>query len=87
MNLFPTQINLTGLINLLVASRTALKSPEVLLVLLMCPLVQENVMNNVLSLAYTITEMNESRQTTLGKQLTQTLLFCVFVRLGGERIP
>ncbi|XP_041797320.1 probable E3 ubiquitin-protein ligase HERC6 [Chelmon rostratus] len=54
-------INLELLIDLLVVSRTALKSPEVLLILLSCPLFQEDshVMRGALLLAFVITELNE----------------------------
>ncbi|XP_044059535.1 probable E3 ubiquitin-protein ligase HERC6 isoform X2 [Siniperca chuatsi] len=60
-------VHLNVLMDLLVLSRTALKSPEILLILLTCPLLQEdsNVMNIVLPLAIVIAEMNEKNQETL----------------------
>ncbi len=63
------QINLNVLIDLLVASRTSLKSPEILLILLTCPHFQEdaNVMNGALPLAVIIAHMNQKNQETLSK--------------------
>lgn len=60
-------VNLTVLIDLLDASRSSLKSPEVFLILLMCPLLQEdsNVMNIVLPLAVLIADLNEKNRATL----------------------
>ncbi|XP_070826622.1 probable E3 ubiquitin-protein ligase HERC6 [Chaetodon trifascialis] len=60
-------VNLKVLINLLMVSRTALKSPEVLLILLNCPLLQEDshVMEGVLRLAFVITCLSERTLTTL----------------------
>ncbi|KAI3354346.1 hypothetical protein L3Q82_018869, partial [Scortum barcoo] len=60
-------VNLNVLIDLLVASSKALKSPEIILILLMCPLLEgeSNVMNGVLQLAVTITHMAEKNQETL----------------------
>lgn len=74
IDLFSLQVNLEVLIDLLIASKTALKSPEILLILLTCPLLQEdsNVMNGVLPLAVLIADLNEKTLTTLSKQL-QTL--------------
>ncbi|KAM9359120.1 putative E3 ubiquitin-protein ligase HERC4 [Symphorus nematophorus] len=60
-------VNLIVLTDLLLASSPYLKSPEILLILLMCPLLQEesNVMNVVLPLAVTIAHLNDKTQTTL----------------------
>ncbi|XP_076590481.1 putative E3 ubiquitin-protein ligase HERC4 [Chaetodon auriga] len=60
-------VNLNVLINLLVVSSTALKSPEVLLILLNYPLLQEDshVMEGVLPLAVVITYLSERTLTTL----------------------
>ncbi|XP_042342287.1 probable E3 ubiquitin-protein ligase HERC6 isoform X2 [Plectropomus leopardus] len=54
-------VDLTNLINLLCASRTALKSPEIILILLTCPLLQEDthVMNHVLPLAIIMADLHE----------------------------
>lgn len=67
--LFIVQINLKALFDMLVASTPSLKSPEIILILLTCPLLQEDshVMNNVLGLAIVITDMNERNRTTLSK--------------------
>lgn len=64
------QINLQVLTDLLVASSTTLKSPEILLILLTCPLLQEdsNVMTKALPLAVVIANLNEKSLTTLSKQ-------------------
>lgn len=64
------QINLQVLTDLLVASSTTLKSPEILLILLTCPLLQEdsNVMTKALLLAVVIAKLNERSLTTLSKQ-------------------
>lgn len=64
------QINLQVLTDLLVASSTTLKSPEILLILLTCPLLQEdlNVMIKALPLAVVIANLNEKSLTTLSKQ-------------------
>lgn len=61
------QVNLVPLCDLL--SRTALKSPEIILILLTCPLLQEdsNVMNTVLFVAITIAEMSDKTLETLSK--------------------
>lgn len=61
------QVNLVPLCDLL--SRTALKSPEIILILLTCPLLQEdsNVMNTVLSVAITIAKMSDKTLETLSK--------------------
>nr|XP_046244794.1 probable E3 ubiquitin-protein ligase HERC6 isoform X2 [Scatophagus argus] len=60
-------VNLQVLIDLLVASTTALKSPEIFLILLTCPLLQEDthVMNVVLPLAIVISDLNEKNRTAL----------------------
>ncbi|XP_041850243.1 probable E3 ubiquitin-protein ligase HERC6 [Melanotaenia boesemani] len=62
-------VNINPLIELLVDSRTALKSPEILLVLLTCPLLQEdsNVMNVVLPLAIILADISEKTLETLRK--------------------
>lgn len=54
-------VNVDLLCNLLFLSRTALKSPEILLVLLTCPLLQDdsNVMNGVVPVAITLAELPE----------------------------
>lgn len=78
-DVFSMQIILKVLIDLLAASRTFLKSPEILLILLTCPLLQEDssVIKDVLPLAYIITDMNEKNRTMLSKQPEQTLFgFC-----------
>lgn len=71
------QVNLKDLTDLLVASTTALKSPEILLILLTCPLLQEdsNVMTCVLPLAVVIAHLNERTLTTLSKQQQMILKF------------
>lgn len=55
------------LTDLLVTSRLDLKSPEIILILLSCPLLQEDssVMNVVLPLAYLIAGLNEKNISTL----------------------
>lgn len=60
--------------DLLVASMTSLKSPEILLILLSCPLLQEdsNVMNIALPLALIIGHLNEKALDLLSKQLKKT---------------
>ncbi|XP_075956095.1 putative E3 ubiquitin-protein ligase HERC6 isoform X2 [Anarhichas minor] len=60
-------VNLKHLIDVLSASTTALKSPEILLILLMCPLFQEeiNVMAGALMLAVIIGELPEKTLATL----------------------
>ncbi|KAM4565993.1 putative E3 ubiquitin-protein ligase HERC4 isoform 2-T2 [Odontesthes bonariensis] len=60
-------VNLKPLLELLVASRTALKSPEILLILLTCPLLREDshVMNGVMHLALTIADLREKTLATL----------------------
>lgn len=70
-----TQVDLRVLIDLLVASRTSLKSPEILLILPMCPLLQEDssVMNIVLTLAVVIAELNTKTLETLSKQPQQNI--------------
>ncbi|XP_039864537.1 probable E3 ubiquitin-protein ligase HERC6 isoform X1 [Simochromis diagramma] len=62
-------VNLVPLCDLLDLSRTALKSPEIILILLTCPLLQEdsNVMNAVLSVTITIAEMSDKTLETLKK--------------------
>lgn len=71
MYFFSIQVNLNLLIALLYDSRTVLNSPEILLILLTCPLLQENssVMNNSLPLAVTIAHLNKTALATLSKQL------------------
>ncbi|KAK5868547.1 hypothetical protein PBY51_009548 [Eleginops maclovinus] len=60
-------VNLTILIGNLCSSNRFLKSPEILLILLTCPLFQEecNVMQLVLALAISIDELPEKTQETL----------------------
>ncbi|XP_031717112.1 probable E3 ubiquitin-protein ligase HERC6 [Anarrhichthys ocellatus] len=60
-------VNLKRLIDVLLASTTALKSPEILLILLTCPLFQEetNVMTGALMLAVIIGELPEKTLATL----------------------
>lgn len=60
-------VNLNFLIDLLATSMNELKSPEVILILLTCPLLQEdsNVMKGVLPLAVIIGELSEKTQKTL----------------------
>ncbi|KAM7399396.1 hypothetical protein PAMP_018669 [Pampus punctatissimus] len=60
-------VNLNCLIDLLGASMKYLKSPEIILILLTCPLLQEdsNVMRVALPLAVIIGEMSEKTQKTL----------------------
>ncbi|XP_031153119.1 E3 ISG15--protein ligase HERC5-like isoform X1 [Sander lucioperca] len=69
-------VNLKVLIELLYASKTALKSPEVLLILLTCPLLQEesNVMNVVLPLAVIIADQNEKTLRRWWSSLTPSIL-------------
>lgn len=97
MCLFPIQVNLDLLIGLLLESRTVLKSPEILLILLTCPLLQEdtNVMNGSLLLAIVIAHLPERTLETLSKQIQQIPLTfarttadsrtvqCDFVSAGG----
>lgn len=65
------QVNLELLIELLIVSRRPLKSPEILLILLTCPLVQEdsNIMNVALPLAIIIEHLSEKTLETLSKKL------------------
>ncbi|XP_078023256.1 putative E3 ubiquitin-protein ligase HERC6 isoform X1 [Epinephelus lanceolatus] len=60
-------VNLTPLIGLLLASKDALKSPEILPILLTCPLLQEesHVMTDVLGLAIIIADLHEKTLKTL----------------------
>ncbi|KAI4815496.1 hypothetical protein KUCAC02_005638 [Chaenocephalus aceratus] len=60
-------VNLTLLIDLLCNSSHLLKSPEIFLILLTCPLLQEecNVMQPVLALAINIVDLQEKTQDTL----------------------
>eukprot|EP00066_Takifugu_rubripes_P027183 XP_011616449.1 PREDICTED: probable E3 ubiquitin-protein ligase HERC6 isoform X2 [Takifugu rubripes] len=55
-------VNLDLLIDTLVFSRTALNSPDVLLILLTCPLLQEeaSIMNHVLRLALVISDLKKT---------------------------
>lgn len=84
--LFSIKINLEHLIGLLCESRTVLRSPEILLILLTCPLLQENsnIMNSSLPLAIIIAHLNEKTLATLSKQLCilyiyKTLYFKTFL--------
>lgn len=74
------QVQFNYLLELLFASRTALKSPEILLVLLTCPLFQEDssVMTVVLPLAIIIADLQEKTLEILSKQLQQRLTFVLF---------
>ncbi|XP_034721634.1 probable E3 ubiquitin-protein ligase HERC6 isoform X2 [Etheostoma cragini] len=69
-------VHLEDLTQLLFASRVFLKSPEVLLILLTCPLLQEesNVMNVVLPLAVVIADQNERTLRRWWSSLTPSLL-------------
>ncbi|KAM4743192.1 putative E3 ubiquitin-protein ligase HERC4 isoform 2-T2 [Anableps anableps] len=60
-------VNLQLLLELLIDSRHPLKSPEILLILLTCPLLQEdsNVMNAALPLAVVIGDLSEKTLETL----------------------
>ncbi|XP_053176238.1 probable E3 ubiquitin-protein ligase HERC6 [Scomber japonicus] len=60
-------VNLTLLMDLLLASMDQLKSPEIILILLTCPLLQEdsNAMTGVLPLAILIDKMGENTQKLL----------------------
>ncbi|MEQ2240750.1 hypothetical protein ILYODFUR_018336 [Ilyodon furcidens] len=60
-------VNLNGLLHLLIVSKHHIKSPEILLILLTCPLLQEdsNVMNGALHLAVVIGDLSEKTLTTL----------------------
>lgn len=62
------QVNLIVLHELLVRSRTTLKSPEIILILLTCPLLQENAMKEVLELAVVIAELNDGTLKLLSTQ-------------------
>ncbi|XP_071760841.1 putative E3 ubiquitin-protein ligase HERC4 [Centroberyx gerrardi] len=59
--------NMVFLLENLISSRTLLKSPEIYMILLSCPLLQEDfhVMRAVLPLAVTIVQMNEKSLATL----------------------
>ncbi|XP_077396460.1 E3 ISG15--protein ligase HERC5-like isoform X2 [Festucalex cinctus] len=61
------KMNLAALINMLTCLRNSLKSPEIIAVLLSCPLLQDAsaVLSYVLPLAMVIDEMSEKTQTTL----------------------
>lgn len=60
-------VNLRLLMELLCVSSTSLKSPEILLILMTCPLLQEdsNVINVVLPLAIMISDLSEKTLATL----------------------
>ncbi|MEQ2212861.1 hypothetical protein XENOCAPTIV_006059 [Xenoophorus captivus] len=70
-------VNLKGLLDLLIVSRCHIKSPEILLILLTCPLLQEdsNVMNGALRLAVVIGDLSEKTLTTLR---TVCVIFLVY---------
>lgn len=70
------QVNMDLLCDLLYLSRTALKSPEILLVLLTCPLLQDDssVMDKVLRVAITIAELSEKTLDILSKHSTLDLI-------------
>ncbi|XP_037631297.1 probable E3 ubiquitin-protein ligase HERC6 [Sebastes umbrosus] len=63
-------VNLNHLIDWLFASRIALKSPEIFLILLTCPLLQEdsNVISRVMPLAIIIADLKEKTLETLRRQ-------------------
>ncbi|XP_034405047.1 probable E3 ubiquitin-protein ligase HERC6 [Cyclopterus lumpus] len=63
-------VNLTNLIDLLCASTTALKSPEILLILLTCPHLQEeaHAMYGVLPLAIIIAKLHDKTLETLRRR-------------------
>lgn len=68
------QVKLHFLLDTLVLSRTTLKSPEIILILLMCPLLQEEEnMNHVLSLALVISDLDPTCQKALGKHTLLSL--------------
>ncbi|XP_077421895.1 putative E3 ubiquitin-protein ligase HERC6 isoform X3 [Vanacampus margaritifer] len=62
-----SQMNLAALIEVLLCLRNTLKSPEIIAVLLSCPLLQDAsaVLSLVLPLAMVVDEMSEKAQTTL----------------------
>ncbi|XP_038150831.1 probable E3 ubiquitin-protein ligase HERC6 [Cyprinodon tularosa] len=74
-------VNLNLLLDLLVSSMHHLKSPEILLVLLTCPLLQEdtNVINVALPLAITIQDLSEKTLETL-KSLWSSLSADILIR-------
>nr|XP_057935021.1 probable E3 ubiquitin-protein ligase HERC4 [Doryrhamphus excisus] len=61
------KVDLSALMEILLVSRASLKSPEIVVVLLSCPLFQDvsQVLALVLPLAVAITDMSEKCQTTL----------------------
>lgn len=63
------QSNLCLLCDTLVLSRTALTSPEVILILLMCPLFQEGacLLGQVMGIALVISDLKEDSLTALSK--------------------
>lgn len=65
------QVKLHFLLDKLVSSRTTLKSPDIILILLTCPLLQEeeNIENHVLKLALVISGLDPRCQTALGKHI------------------
>ncbi|KAA8594211.1 hypothetical protein FQN60_005045, partial [Etheostoma spectabile] len=71
-----SQVNLEVLTQLLLASRISLKSPEVLLILLTCPLLQEesNVMTVVLPLAVFTADQNQQTLRRWWSSLTPSIL-------------
>lgn len=75
--LFSLQMNLTRMIDTLIVLRGVLRSPEIILILLMCPFLQEDfsLMSEVLSLALVITRLNERCLNALGKQTNHILSF------------
>lgn len=77
IDLFSMQVNFRVLIDLLCASSTAIKSPEIFLILLTCPLLQEDcaAITEVLPLAIIIADLPEKTLETLSKQLQQTLFY------------
>ncbi|XP_043975030.1 probable E3 ubiquitin-protein ligase HERC6 isoform X1 [Gambusia affinis] len=74
-------VNLQILTELLIASRRPLKSPEILLILLTCPLVQEDssIMNVALPLAVVIEDLSEKTLETL-KSYWSSLSATILIR-------
>lgn len=63
------QANISLLLNTLASSSTALNSPEVILILLTCPLLQEEAcISHVIRIALVISDLKEKCLTALSKQ-------------------
>ncbi|XP_047449633.1 probable E3 ubiquitin-protein ligase HERC4 isoform X2 [Mugil cephalus] len=58
-------ININILVGLIIKSGGAIKSPEIILLLLTCPLLEEDVMHGVLPLAILISNLSEKTQATI----------------------